>query len=1134
MKSMMKKNTFREIKNTLGRFMAILSIIALGVGFFTGVRITTPAMVNIFDEYIAENELYDYRLISTLGWEEEDVESFRNKPDVKYAEGSCSFDVLYTVDNEETVVLKTHSITKDINKLVLQEGRMPLSENECIADYRSWMKVGDRLLISEETPEDTRDSFKVKEYTVVGTADTPYYINFERGTTSLGTGSVSGFIYVPEESLDTDYYTELFIKFDHSYSIYSDEYKDYIESKNAVWEELTQTQAESRYSRILDDAEKELNDGKAELDEKRKEGEQELNDAKSELEKAEKEISDAETELSDAEKKIADGQAELNKAKKELDDAKEKLDDAKKQLDDGQDELDKAEEQLELSKSLLDSSESQLLEGQNQLEEGRRQLLSAWNQIYSAEEEMRSQENELILQEENFNSQYGYLIPMIDYLPDEQRIMIETAQNQISEGKRQIEAAKLQLKESRNTLLNQQNQFNKKYDELAAAWDEFNDGKEQYKKGFKQYQDSLDEFNKGKAEYEEGLKEFENGQKEYEDGVKELEEGKSEYEDGLKEFNDGKKEYEEGLEDYQEGIKEFNEKIADAEEEIADAEKEISDLEKPDTFVLGRDTNIGYACFENDSEIVAQVARVFPIFFILVAALVCMTTMSRMVEEQRTQIGVLKALGYSELSIMGKFMFYSGSAALAGCIIGYAGGTWIFPKVIWMTYKLMYIPLDIGYLFDIKLALLSMTASVLCSLGTTYASCRIELSETAANLMRPKSPKAGKRIFLEMVPFIWNRLKFLHKVSIRNIFRYKGRFFMMILGIGGCTALLLTGFGIKDSIAGFADVQYGEIQTADISISFKSDNNGEIPKELISSLDEKSEAYIFTNNGSWDMLYGTKTKSISLVAPENFDIMDKFMNFRDMKGNTLEYPEMNEALICHSLSERYNVKKGDEIILRNEDMKELHLKVTGIFENHVYNYVFISSDTLSEQLNEKTEFNGAYINFPNNTDVYEASVDIAGLSDVTNCNIFDETRTRMGNMMSSLNYIVLLIIVCAAGLAFIVIYNLTNINITERIREIATIKVLGFFRRETSAYVLRENLALTGIGVLVGLILGILLHKFVMAQIIVDMVDFKGRILPMSFIFSIVLTFIFNFFVNLFMEVKLEKINMAESLKSVD
>jgi putative ABC transport system permease protein len=550
--------------------------------------------------------------------------------------------------------------------------------------------------------------------------------------------------------------------------------------------------------------------------------------------------------------------------------------------------------------------------------------------------------------------------------------------------------------------------------------------------------------------------------------------------------------------------------------------------------VLNRGTNIGYACFESDSEIVNGVSKVFPIFFILVAVLVCMTTMNRMVEEQRTMIGMFKALGYGEGTIMAKYMIYSGSAALIGCVVGYVVGMAVFPPVIWFAYKMMYIDIPLVYAFDLKLIIAVVLVALVCTVGTTWLTCRYELYETAANLMRPKAPKAGKRVFLEKIPFVWNKMKFLKKVSVRNIFRYKKRLFMMIIGISGCTALLLTGFGINDSIAGFADTQFDEIQVYDGSIVLSTSKDSVATGELVDELSQVTESYDFVYESSWDLTVNNSVKTVNLVAPEKTANFGKYLIFKDSKGNGISYPEKNQAVINNAIADDYDIEVGDEIIVRNSDMDEIKLTVSGIFENHVYNYVFISPETYEEQLGGAPEYASIYFNLKSGLDAHEELAKIMAMDGAASVTINQDSRQRVSQMMNSLNYIILVVILAAAALAFIVLYNLTNINITERIREIATIKVLGFFKNETASYVFRENRVLTAIGIIVGLGLGVLLHSFVMSQIKVDMVSFDVYISPLSYIYSIILTFVFNFGVNIIMSRKLENINMAESLKSVD
>ena len=1090
-----------------------------------------------------KNQFYDYRLISSLGWEEKDVEAFKEQDDVRYAEGSYTLDVLYHNEAGEEVVAKTHSLPDKINGIELVKGRLPEADDECVVDavMSSIPEIGEHIYVQDANEKDTLDMIKIKDLTVVGYVDSSYYVNFERGTTSIGTGTVNGFIYVPKGFFDSDVYTEIFVRFDEDYEIYSEQYKDYMAEKKKTWESVVDVQADERYTRLIDDANKELADGEKELADKKKDGEKELSDAKKELEDGEKELADAKNELSSARNKLSDAKSKIDENKTKLSDGKKKLDKAKK-------ELDKAKKELSDAKQKLDTSKAQIDAGQAQLDAGQAQIDEASRTVEANEAALAAQEKSFVEKEAEYNVQVEAVKDMWDMLPNEQKETFNKAKEELVAGKASLATARAQIEAAKTEIAANQAQLNVQKKALA-------DGKNEYNKGLAKYNAGVKKYEKGKKEYEKGLREYKDGSKELSDGEKEYNTGYSKYLNGLAEYEDGLAEYEDGLAEYEDGVKEFDEKIAEAEGKISDAKKEIADIEEPDTYLLERNTNIGYACFENDSAIVAQVVKVFPIFFVLVAALVCITTMGRMVEEQRTQIGVFKALGYSESAIMGKFLFYSGSAAVLGCIVGYSIGIILFPKVIWTTYKLMYHAMPIIYIIDWKLAGLSLAASLLCSMGTTWITCRYELMETAAGLMRPKAPKAGKRVFLEYVPFIWNHLKFLHKVSIRNLFRYKGRFFMMIVGIGGCTALLLTGFGIKDSIADFASMQYEEILVADASMTYKVnesvnpedkqsssegiqmaniDNSDDLPESIREKLEANAKDYLLLHEASWDLIAGDKVKEISLVVPKNYDTIDSYVHFHTPEGEPLTSPRKDEAYICQSLSERYEISVGDEVMLRDEDMRQIKVKVAGIFENHVYNYVFLSPETMESQLFEKLEYNSTYINFPKNADIYKQSAEIAKDSDVTSVTLFADVKERMANMMSSLNYIVIVVIASAAGLAFIVLYNLTNINITERIREIATIKVLGFFRQETSSYVFSENVALTLFGVLFGLVLGVLLHAYVMDQIVVDMVCFRPQILPSSYAFSVFLTFIFTLFVNAVMSVKLEKINMAESLKSVE
>ncbi len=864
MKSMMKKTTLREIRQSLGRYLAIFAIVALGVGFFAGLKITKTVMVKSADDYLREYQLFDYRLLSTLGFEEEDVQSLRQKESVRAAEGAVEADVLYINETGNEGVLKAHTLMEQINGLKLLAGRMPQNAWECIVDSNRYDEtaLGETVLLSDHNAQEDLDRFACREYTIVGVAQASAYIQFERGNSSLGNGRVDGFMYLLPEGFATDYYTDIYVKFDMDEPIYSRQYDAFMENQKPLWEQYCREQGERRYLAIVEEAETEL----------------------------------------------------------------------------------------EKNRQTLEDARKELVQGQ-------------------------------------------------------------------------------------------------------------------------------EDYHKAKAEFEE--------------------------------------------------------QIAEAEQEILRAQTDVAAIRKPETYVLGRDTNVGYTLFENDSRIVEGIANVFPVFFFLVAALVCMTTMNRMVEEQRTQIGVLKALGYGNGSIMGKYLFYSGSAALGGCLAGYFLGIFLFPLVIWQAYGMMYRLGDIVFVFDWNAALLCLTASLLCSMGTTWISCRRELRAPAAGLMRPKAPKAGKRILLERAGFIWNRLKFLHKVSIRNIVRYKKRLFMMVMGISGCTALLVTGFGVRDSVTDIADRQYAEIQTYQLNVTLSDEEEEDADQELYDLIGSYGGTYTRAFETSLDMVSAEGIKSVNLIVAENPAQFEDYINLHTSSGEKLSYPGAGEILICNKLAEQYHLKTGDTVRLVDEDRRELSAVISGICENYIFNYGYVSSETYEKALGDIT-FQNLYVSLPEDIDVHEAGAAVMNAENVSSLQVNADMLVRFSSMMSSMNYIVFLVIGCAAALAFIVLYNLNNINITERVREIATIKVLGFYRGETSSYVFRENTVLTAMGCALGLVLGKLLHIYVMHEVNIDMISFDVHVRAVSYLLSILLTFAFTWVVNRIMAGKLDRINMAESLKSVD
>ena len=1011
MKSTIMKTTLREIRESLGRYVAILAIVALGVGLYVGLTVTTPDMLAAGENYLEENKLYDLRLVSTIGYDDEAVETLNEQDGVQIAEGEIYTDFLAVEENGEESVLRAHSMLWKLNQTVVTAGRKPTAGNECMVDAQAYGKdaLGTTIRVSENNDEDTADMFRYTEYTIVGLCNSSYYVNYERGTTSLGSGRLKGFVYIPKDGFNTDYYTDIYVFLEDRYELYSQEYDDAVDAAVDWVEPLAEELAQERYLTLKEDAQWQIEDGERQLAENRAEAESEFADARQELE-------DAEQEIADGQQEIDDGWAEIADARQEIEDNRATLAESRQELEDGQTELADGESELA---------------------------------------DQRTAAADLDDEDERENMEAG----------------LDLAEAQLCGNEAQLEAG------------------------LGLA-------------------------NMGQAQLEAGEEQIARN----EERLREAEE----------ELADAREELDDGWVEYEENLQSFEEQMAEAEADLEDARQELADLKEPDTYVLTRDENIGYACYESDSSIVEGIAGVFPVFFFLVAALVCMTTMARMVEEQRTQIGVLKALGYGKGRIMGKYLFYSGSAALIGCLIGFFVGSWLFPTVIWFAYGIMYQMGDFVILLDWRLAAVSLAVAILCSMGTTWATCRYELSDVAAQLMRPKAPKSGKRIFLEKIPFLWNHMSFLVKVSARNIFRYKQRFFMMVFGIGGCTALLLTGFGVKDSISGIIDNQYGEIQINDLNVTFSDAYAQEDRTEYEEVMGQIAEGYTISYEESADLLHEDETESVTLVVPQKPEEMGAYLDLHTESGESIPWPGEGETVLTAKLAEKSGLSVGDEAVLEDEDGNSLTVTVSGISENYIYNYAYLSPETWAAQTGEEPEYQTSYVNMKEGQDIHEASAAIMNCDVIASVTAYEDMRTRFGSMMESMDYVVLVIIVCAGALAFIVLYNLTNINITERLREIATIKVLGFYRNETASYVFRENLILTGLGILAGLVMGKYLHSFVMSQIDIDMITFDVHIAPMSILYSVILTFVFAVFVCGVMNRKLDAINMAESMKSIE
>ncbi|MDE6686638.1 MAG: ABC transporter permease, partial [Lachnospiraceae bacterium] len=1044
----LRKTTFREIKNSFGRYIAILAITALGVGFFGGLKICTPAMVNVGNQYLENAEFYDYRLVSTYGFEEEDVKTLSGLEGVSDAEGSFSYDVIFSF-GEEIAVAKVHSITQSMNHVLLIEGRMPENAGECLVDAK-WFSsdmLGRELTWSEQNEEDTLDVFYKDTYTVVGLIKSPNYLNYERGTTALLDGVVDCFIYVPREAFDSDIYTEVYLRMGVRYPLYSEEYDAYIDSVTDRVEAVAEEAGERRYLAVIQEYTEELEDAEQELADARAEGEEELLDGEREIADAEIEIADAETEIADGwveiedaraelldgENEYADGAAELEDARIELIDARIQLTDAQREIDDARTEIASGwaqiaekEEELEAAKAELDEKGSQLSYGMGMVDSGIDQIEEAQagrqnmeeaiknmeillqhpeNPVYPGEEVLKVQLQYLqsqlatIPSAEYLNEQHAQLTGSKDYLYSQYLVCLDAA-NQLKYAEEQICLAKGELLEA-------QDKIDESEQELWRGLTEYADGLTTYEDAVAELADARTELDDGWRELEDAIAELEDGERELADARQELADARQELMDGEADLIEGRQELEDGFIEYYDAVAEFEQEIADAEAELADARAELDDLEEVDVFVLDRGSNIGLACFDSDTQIVEAVAVVFPVFFFLVVALVCITTMNRMIEEQRMQIGVLKAMGYTTGAIMGKYLFYAGSAALIGGVLGYIGGTYLFPAVIWTGYSLMYGFAPMQYITDPVLGIVSLLAALLCTMGATWFSCVKELKSMPSELLRPKAPRAGKRIFLEYITFLWTRLPFLHKVSLRNIFRYKKRFFMMIIGISGCTALVLTGLGFQDSIVDVVDMQYTQIEVYDYNILLHEEVDEEDQEAFEMALDEVLKDHTYLHISTMDAVSAGTIKSVNLLVPQEEERFTDYVLLQDEQGNPVALPGDGEVLLSHKIAERLGVKTGDTLRLRDSDMNEIVVTVSGTYKNYIHNYAIINEATYLDAMGEAPQYQNLYASVIDGEDIHSAAASLLNLDEVLGVTVIRDSRDRVGGMLDSLKYIVI-------------------------------------------------------------------------------------------------------------------------------
>ena len=1109
MRSALNKDFIRDILKSKGRFLSIVAIVALGVAFFTGVKSSPIVMKASSDKYYDKYNLMDIRLISTLGLTDKDVDDIKNIKGVEGVYPTYSLDAI-SIYNSTEKVLKVHGLDLNklndkknyINQLKLIKGRLPQKSGECVLEIPKIKAlnypIGSEISLSSGKDDKLSKSLNKSKYKVVGYVETPYYLSQEKGNSSIGGGVIEGAIMIPESDFKMDTYTEMFltVKSAKELDTYGDEYSNLVKTVTDKIENMKNKLTTRRYNEVVKKAEDKIQKQEDKLSKAKKDFDKGKKEYEENKLKSENEIKEAENKILDASEQIEDGKAQLKNEKKrafeQIEEGKVKLASAETDLKNGQKKYQTALKKFNSNKK---TAESEIKKAESDLEELSNQIDDLKNGNKLIEKQLQNEQlSEVERSElENKLNENLYILSVMQQKYKDGTDKLESSKSELLLGEKKLKETKATLEASEKKIANEKTKL-KSSEKLAE---------EKFKKA------------------EEELYQREN---QIEEAKLELKENKAKLKT---ELNKAKKE-----------LQEAEEKIADGEEKIKDAKKQIKKIEKPTLYILDRDSHQSFVEYEGCANSIDALAKIFPVFFFAVAALVCLTTMTRMVDEQRINIGTLKGLGYKTSQISKKYILYALIACLTGSILGLAIGFSVFPTVIFFAYGMMYSIENIVYVFSIPIAIGITSLALIIIILSAYMACRKELKETPAILMRPKAPKSGKRILLERVPFIWNRFSFISKVTVRNIFRYKKRFLMTVLGIAGCTALILTGFGIKDSIEMILTGQYGTLFKYDMSLVIQSDMTDKQIYELrknLSDIDEINK-YEFFSYENGDIKVNNTKKEITIVVPENLEKMDKFIHLQDRK--TQNPIELNNKgiVLTEKIARDLGVKAGDEIELINSDDKKAKIKVSHITENYISHYAYISPENYIKLFEKDLDFNRV-IGILNNPSVKiedKLSKKLFDIETIDGITFNTASKETFHNTIKNLNYVVLIMIISAGALAFVVLYNLTNVNISERIREIATIKVLGFYDKEVSAYIYRENIILTIIGTVVGLGLGTILHKFIMVTVEIQSMMF-GRVIDMSSYFiAAVLTIVLSLFVNLAMFYKLRNVKMVESLKSVD
>ena len=1207
-KNILRKDFIIEIKKTMGRFVSIFFIVALGVAFYSGIRASEPSMRITADQYFDDSELMDLKVMGTMGLTKADIKAIGKVSGIEAVEGGYSKDVLCPVGDNEKVVHML-SMQKNFNQVSVVKGRLPEKAGECLVDedFLSYtdLKVGDTVAFHSGDGEALTDSLVTDTYKIVGIGNSPLYISFGRGSSTIGTGEISGFVVVDKASFDMDVYTEAYVKVSgaEEKTAFTDEYNNLSDAAKEAVSAIEEERCAARKQEIVDeaneklaDSEKTVNEKSQELENAKKELESGKSKAAEELEKAKQQITDGEAELADAKQQIADGETQLADAKAQLNEKQAQLSSAEAEYESGKAQLDQKEQELAaaeqtylsnyakympfitVGKAQIAAGRTQIADGKKQLDEGlaplnqlkdglagiedeisqcdsgiaelQKQLDGMDSDVYQEyvkipEEDRNEEQQAYVNKWENLNAQLAGI--------QAQKTQLETAKSGLlaqagfaTEADLDAQITSLttqrdELDKKEAALIGQEQTLAAQEEELLSAGRQITDGKSQIAAARTQLDSAKSQITDGKAQIQSAWALLNEKEGTLNASKAQLASGEQELADGRSEYEQAAKEAEEQITDGQEKITDGEKQLTDARQKIADAKAEIKKIENPKWYVQTReDALTEYQGYGDNADRMRSIGKVFPVLFFLVAALISLTTMTRMVEEQRVQIGTMKALGYGKAAIAGKYIGYALIATLGGSIFGVLAGEKILPFIIIYAYMILYKHLPaILVPYHMSYALQASGIAVACTLIATIASCYKELAAEPAELMRPAAPKQGKRILLERIGIIWKHLNFTWKSTVRNLIRYKKRFFMTIFGIGGCMALMVVGFGLKDCIYEIVSLQYEKVQFYDAATYMSDDISEENRQQLHDYLDQNADIKetIEARMQKTDVKSASGKKTLYLMVPSDNEKIEDFLSFHSRTNKDEVYSlKKDEVILTEKMASLLNVKVGDELTIEDEDKGDQTVTVGAICENYMSHYLYLSPEKYEELYGVPAEYNTIIYSVKDGKDdqIEKIGTKLLSMDGVLNVSYTSSIEGRLDDMLRSLNLVIVVLIVSAGMLAFVVLYNLNNINITERQRELATLKVLGFYDGEVASYVYRENILLTIIGSVVGMVLGNLLHRYIILTVEVEEAMFGRQIHWQSYLYSFLFTVAFSLFVNWVMFYKLKKIDMVESLKSVE